>query len=208
MSSLQFCKGKAMRRCISITAALAALVLAALPLTAGAQSFRCTGQDGMRYYGQTVPRECIGRPYERLNRQGLVIERIEPFVKEEDPAAKAAAEEKKRKEELAQKEKARRARALLATYTSTQDIESARARALSPVKRQIDSIEENIERLQKQVEELKKKRGPQAESAVQSAQSQIETQSSLLAYKKKEAEDINARYDDDKKRYIELTGGR
>ena len=208
MSSLQFCKGKAMRRCTSLTAALVALVLAALPLAAGAQSFRCTGKDGKRYYGQTVPRECIGEPYEKLNRQGLVVERIEPFVKEEDPAAKAAAEKKKHEEEVARRERARRARALLATYTSTKDIESARARALSPIKRQIDSIETDIKRLQKQVDELKKKQGPQAESAIQSAQSQIETQSSLLAYKKKEAEDINARYDDDKKRYLELTGGR
>ena len=208
MSSLQFCKGKAMRRCTSITAALAALVLAALPLTAGAQSFRCTGQDGMRYYGQTVPRECIGRPYERLNRQGLVIERIEPFYKEEDPAAKAAAEKKRHEEELARREEARRARALLATYTSTKEIEGARQRALSPIKRQIDSIEADIARLQKRVDELKKKQGPDSQSAIKSTQSQMETQNSLLEYKKKEAEDINAKYDEDKKRYIELTGGK
>jgi len=197
-----------MRRCTSITAALAAFMLAALPLAAGAQSFRCTGKDGKRYYGQVVPRECIGQRYEKLNNQGLVIGRVEPFVKEEDPATKAAEEKKKREQELARREEARRARALLATYTSTKEIEGARARALAPIKRQIDNIEADIERLQKQVEELKKKQGPQNESAIRSAQSQIDTQSSVLAYKKKEAEDINARYDDDKKRYIELTGGR
>lgn len=206
---MQFSKGKAMLRRTSITAALAALVLAALPLTAAAQSFRCTGKDGKRYYGQVVPRECIGQPYERLNRQGLVVERIEPFVKEEDPAAKAAAEKKKHEEELARREKARRARALLATYTSTKEIEGARARALAPIKRQIESIEEDIARLHKQIEELKKKKqGPRTQSAIDSAQSQIDTQSSLLDYKKKEADEINARYDDDKKRYIELTGGK
>lgn len=198
-----------MSRCTLITAALAVFILAALPLTAGAQSFRCTGKDGKRYYGQVVPRECIGQPYEKLNRQGLVIERIEPFVKEEDPAAKAAEEKKRHEEELARRERARRARALLATYTSTKEIEGARARALAPIKRQIDSIEEDIARLHKQIVELKKKeQGPRTQSAIQSAQSQIDTQGSLLDYKKKEAEEINARYDDDKKRYIELTGGR
>ena len=198
-----------MRRCTSITAAaLAALMLAALPLTAGAQSFRCTGKDGKRYYGQVVPRECIGQPYEKLNRQGLVIERVEPFYKEEDPAAKAAAEKKRHEEELARREEARRARALLATYTSTKEIEGARQRALSPIKRQIDSIEADIARLQKRVDELKKKQGPDSQSAIKSTQSQMETQNSLLEYKKKEAEDINAKYDEDKKRYIELTGGK
>jgi DNA repair exonuclease SbcCD ATPase subunit len=205
---MQFCKGKAMRRCTSITAALAAVVLAALPVTAGAQSFRCTGKDGKRYYGQVVPRECIGQPYEQLNSQGLVIKRIEPFVKEVDPAVKAAEEKKKREQALARREEARRARALLATYTSTKDIEGARARALAPIKRQIDNIEADIERLQKRIDKLKKKKGAQNESAIQSARSQMETQSSLLAYKKQEAEDINTRYDSDKKRYIELTRGR
>ena len=198
-----------MRRCTSITAAIAAFMLAALPLSAGAQSFRCVGKDGRKYYGQVVPRECIGQPYEQLNRQGLVIKRVEPFVKEEDPAAKAAEEKKKREQELARREEARRARALLATYTSTKDIEGARARALAPIKRQIDNIEADIAALQKQIADLqKKKQGPDTRSAIESAQSQIETQRFLLDFKKRDADGINARYDDDKKLYIKLTGGR
>jgi len=197
-----------MRRCKSITAATAALMLAALPLAAGAQSFRCVGKDGRKYYGQVVPRECIGQPYEQLNRQGLVIKRVEPFVKEEDPVAKAAEEKKKREQELARREEARRARALLATYTSTKDIEGARTRALAPIKRQIDDLETEIATLQKRIDELNKKKGAAADSDIGTAQSQIKTQRALLDFKRKEAEEINARYDDDKKRYIELTRGR
>ena len=198
-----------MRRRTSITAALAALVLAALPLAAGAQSFRCTGKDGRKYYGQVVPRECIGQPYEQLNRQGLVIKRVEPFVKQEDPAVKAAEEKKKREQELAQREEARRARALLATYTSTKEIDGARARALSPIKQQIDDLEAEIATLQKRIEKLNKKKEPAgADSDIETLQSQIKTQRALLDFKKKEADAINARYDDDKKRYIELTRGR
>jgi len=197
-----------MRRRTSITAAFAAAVFVALPLSAWAQSFRCTGKDGRRYYGQIVPRECIGLPYELLNQQGLVIKRIEPFVKEEDPAAKAAEEKKKRDQEQARREEARRARALLATYTSVKEIEAARARALAPVNREIDNIESDIAALKKQIAKLKDKKDPQSQSNVGSAQSQIETQRSLLDYKKKEAAVINARYDKDKKLYIQLTGGK
>lgn len=197
-----------MSRCTLTTAALAALMLAALPLSAGAQSFRCTGKDGKRYYGQVVPRECIGRPYEQLNQQGMVVKRIEPFVKQEDPAVKAAEEKKKREQETARKEEARRARALLATYMSTKEIENARKRTLAPIKQQIKSIAADIARLQKRIEKLKNKQGPQTQPEIESTQSQIDTQKSLLSYKKKEAEDINARYDDDKKRFIELTRGR
>ena len=199
-----------MRRRTSITtAALAAAVFVALPLSAWAQSFRCTGKDGRRYYGQTVPRECIGLPYEQLNPQGLVIRRIEPYVeKKEDPAAKAAAEKKKREQEQARKEERRRARALLATYTSVKEIEGARARALAPVKREIENIQSDIVTLRKQISKFKNKKDPQSQSNVESARSQIETQRSLLDYKKKEAAGINERYDKDRKLYIKLTGGR
>jgi hypothetical protein len=45
------------------TLAAAALLLA--PLAAGAQgkdglTYRCTGKDGKRYYGSTIPRQCLG----------------------------------------------------------------------------------------------------------------------------------------------------
>jgi hypothetical protein len=197
-----------MRRCTPITAAIAAAVFVALPLSASAQSFRCTGKDGRRYYGQVVPRECIGRPYEQLNQQGLVIKRIEPFVEVEDPAVKAAEERKKREQEQARREEARRARALLATYTSVKEIEGARARALAPVRREIDNIETDIAGLKKQIAKFKGTKDPQSQSNVESAQSQIETQQSLLDYKKKEAAGINARYDSDRTLYLKLTGGK
>ena len=209
MRLMQICGGNAMRRCPSIATALAAAVFVALPLSAGAQSFRCVGKDGKMYYGQIVPNECIGRPYEQLNPQGLVIKRIEPYVeKKEDPAVKAAEEKKKREQEQARREERRRARALLATYTSVKEIEGARSRALAPVKREIENIQSEIVTLRKQISKLKSKKDPQSQSIVESAQSQIETQRSLLDYKKKEAAGINARYDKDRKLYIQLTGSK
>ncbi|HUJ87854.1 MAG TPA: hypothetical protein VLX30_13480 [Burkholderiales bacterium] len=202
-----------MRRCVPFPAALVAMAFAAIPLAAQAQSFRCVGKDGKKYYGQVIPRACIGQPYEQLNKQGMVINRFDPTVYNEDPATKAAEEEKQREKDAAAREEARRSRALLATYTSEKDIDAARARALAEPQRQIVDIEANIAQREKRLAELNKKKSAPNESAaveseIETAQSGLAAQQELLAVKKQIVEAIKARYDEDKKRYQQLTRGR
>ena len=43
------------------------LAIAMLPLTAFAQSYRCVGTDGKKYYGSTIPPQCYGRPVEQIS---------------------------------------------------------------------------------------------------------------------------------------------
>src|SRR5688500_12692533 len=105
------------------------LVLAALPFAADAQSFRCVGKDGKKYYGATIPPQCVGMPIEQLNKQGLVTRRIDAQQSEADLRAKEAEEKRKKEEAAIAKDESRRNRALLATYTSERDIEEARIRA-------------------------------------------------------------------------------
>jgi hypothetical protein len=197
-------------------ALLAAAALAAAPLAAEAQSYRCVGKDGKKYYGQTIPRQCIGEPIEELSPQGVVIRRIDPQATAAERAAKQAEEERRKKEAAAAKEDRRRAQALLATYTSEKDIEQARARALEDNQKQVKEIELRIAALQKRRAELKKeteffqgKNKPPAklEQDIKNAEIDLKAQEGLLAAKKKEVESINARYDEDKKLYVELTRG-
>src|SRR5512134_2129431 len=117
------------------TAVFAAAALMLAPFVAHAQSseqytYRCKGTDGKKYYGQTMPQACLGQPVELINKQGLVVKRIDPQGDEKARLAKEAEAEKKREMEAAQKDAMRRNRALLATYTSEKDIEEARSRAL------------------------------------------------------------------------------
>jgi hypothetical protein len=171
------------------------------------------GKDGKKYYGQVIPRACIGQPYEQLNMQGMVIKRFDPTVDDEDPAAKAAREQKQREKEAAEREEARRSRALLATYTSEKDIEAARARALAEPERQIVDIKSNIAKREKRLAELGKRKtatkvSAALESEIETAQSGLAAQQELLAVKKQIVESIKARYDEDRKRYQQLTRGR
>ena len=61
----------------TITSPLAAGLLL-LPFGADAQSYRCVGKGGKKYYGQSLPPQCLGQPAEQLNAQGVVIKRIDP----------------------------------------------------------------------------------------------------------------------------------
>lgn len=198
-------------------ALLAAGALLIAPLAAEAQSFRCVGKDGKRYYGSTIPHECLGRPVEQLNAQGMVIKRIDPEGSEKERLAKEAEAAKKREEDVAAKEAARRNRALLATYTSERDIEDARSRALADNSKAVKDIEGRIEAIrkrqagyEKELEFYKGKNQPPAKLAedIKMAEDERRLQEAALERKKKEVDGINAKYDDDKRRYAELTKRR
>jgi hypothetical protein len=194
--------------------ALLAASLALLPFAAHAQSYRCVGKDGKKYYGSTVPAQCLGQPVEQLNAQGMVVKRIDAAASAADREKKAAEEEERKKREAISKEEGRRNRALLATYTSEKDIDEARVRALKDNEGAVADIDKRIAGLRKRLQEQKKEmefytgqNKPPAKltNDIRNTEFDIKTQEDLLAAKKKEVVQINARYDEDKKRYNELT---
>jgi hypothetical protein len=193
---------------------LAVLALLLAPLGAGAQSFRCTGADGKKYYGSAIPPQCVGQPIEQLNAQGTVIRRIDPAGDEKQREAREAEAAKKRKQNAAEQEEMRRNRALLATYTSEKDIDEARSRALADNEKQIKEIEVRIGDIKKRQAQFEKelefytgKNKPPAklQDDIANAGIDLKAQSNLLDAKKKEVVGINARYDEDRRRFLELT---
>ena len=192
------------------------IAIAALPMAAEAQSYRCVGKDGKKYYGSTVPPQCLGLPVEQLNAQGMVTKRFDAAASAAERVKKEADEEERKKRDAVTKEEGRRSRALLATYTSDKDIEQARARALTDNEAAIKDVEGKIGAIKKRQGDLRKeldffqgktKPPVKLEQDLKSAEFDLKTQEDLLAAKKKDVESINARYNDDKKRYNELTKG-
>lgn len=204
---------------------LVSAALLAAPLAAQAQqptnyTYRCTSKDGKKYYGSTIPAQCYGRPVEQLNNQGLVVKRIDPVGDEKAREEKEAALAKSKEEEAASREELRRGRALLATYTSERDIEDARKRALADNEGAVREVEGKIDALKKKhagyqrdiamYKEPGSKKGDvpaRLTADLKNAEIDLKAQEDLLAAKKKEVSAINAKYDDDKRRYIELTRG-
>jgi Spy/CpxP family protein refolding chaperone len=198
-----------------ILATLAVLTLA--PTAAEAQTYRCVSKDGKRYYGSTIPRECYGMPVEQLNSQGMLVRRIDPEGTEKARLAKDAVDAKKREEDAAAREAGRRNRALLATYTSEKDIDEARARALAENSKAIKEVESTLEAVRKRQagyeKELEFYKGKNEAPAklrddIKNAEDELKAQQQLLEAKKRETDSINARFDDDKKRYAALSRPR
>ena len=136
---------------------------------------------------------------------------------EKERAAKEAEAKRKREADAARREAVRRNSALLATYTSAQDIDEARSRALADNQKAVKAVELRIEAIKKrrssydkELELYKGDNKPPArlQDDIRDAEIDLKAQENLLAAKKKDIDTINARYDQDKQRYLELTGRR
>ena len=198
-----------------IPAAFVSLLIL-IPGLAAAQTgmYKCVDAKGKTYYTQVPPKECLGRATEELSRGGQVIRRNEVITPEQRAAAE---EEKKKKAELEQRDRAetRKNMALLNTYSSEKEVEDTRARALKENEAAIKDIENKIAgamKTRKNFESEKefyknKPLPPKLQDDIRNNDSVINSQQQLLEAKKKEVIHINARYDEDKKRYVELTKG-
>ena len=200
---------------------LAGLMLA--PLAVHAQglkeqyTYRCTGNDGKKYYGQTIPPACFGQPLELINKQGLMVKRIDPEGDEKARLAKEAEAEKKRELEAAQREANRRNHALLATYTSEKDIEESRKRDLASHQRNLQEVESRIVEIKRRQTQYQKELAlfqeagkgaapARLQEEITNAEIDLKAQQTLLDAKQKETVSINARYDEDRRRYREAVG--
>ena len=195
--------------------ALLAAPFEALAQQGGPVTYRCTAADGKKYYGSTIPRQCFGQKIEELNARGMVVKRYDAEGDDKSKAEKEANAAKKREQDTHFKEESRRNRALLATYTSEKDLEDARKRALAENQRAVAEVQGRIAgikkdqiRLTKELEFYSGKNKPPARlnEEISNAEIDLRAQEGLLEAKKKEVDVINAKYDDDRQRYRQLTG--
>jgi hypothetical protein len=190
------------------------LALAAAPASAQQRLYKCKDDKGKTYYTQTPPAECMGKEMDELSKQGTVVKKREAALTPEQIAAREAEEKRKKEEEAAAREEKRKNQALLNTYSSEQDIEDGRQRALKQAEGAAKEIEKRIADAQKRAEVLakekefyqKKPMPKKLEDDLKNNEIDLKGHQNALAAKKKELGDINAKYDEDKRRYLELTG--
>jgi len=103
---------------------------------------------------------------------------------------------------------------LLNTYSSEKDIEDGRQRALKQVEQAQKDIQKRIAEAQargKKLESekefyLKKPMPKKLQDDIKNNEIDMKVQQGALEAKEKEIGEINAKYDEDKRRYLELTG--
>jgi hypothetical protein len=167
---------------------------------------------GKTIYTDKLPTEATGKANEQLNRQGTVVKREPAAPTAEEVAAREAERKRKLDDEAAAKEEKRKNQALLNTYASEKDIDEARARALQANDEAIQEAERKVADAQKRRKQLaseaefyqKRPMPGQLKLDIQNNEAEQKAHGDLLDAKRKETAFINAKYDEDKRRYLEL----
>lgn len=203
-----------LRTIVHSCAALALLLSA----NSWAQSrmYKCVDGKGKVYYTQVPPQECLGKETQEMSRQGSITKSAgSAALTPEQQAAREEERKKQQEQEVAAREEKRKNQALLNTYSSEKDIDEARGRALKDNDLAILETEQRVAGAEKRKKQLdaekefyvKKQMPPKLQEDIKSNEAEIRNQRELLDAKKKQASNINTKYDEEKRRYAELTKG-
>ncbi|MBA3997172.1 MAG: hypothetical protein C0466_08380 [Candidatus Accumulibacter sp.] len=203
-----------MRAAASLGCVLAALSGAAP--AAAARLFCCNDDSGRQVCGDILPQACYGRAYREIGESGYTVRRVEAPLSAEQRAQREIDEQRRKEEEAALKEQQRKDMALLNTYGSEKDIEAMRVRAEQDVRKSIANAEakiadarKNRKRFEDEAEFYKKKTLPaEVDKGLRDADFEIKAQQSVIEAKNKELEIVRAKYDEDRRRFIDLSRRR
>ena len=172
----------------------------------------CIDATGKQACGDTLPRGCYGRAYREIGPNGLTIREVAAPLTAEQRAQRAREDEQRKQEEILQKEQARKDQALLNTYGSLEELDFIRERALNEALSAIKKAEEAIEathlvrkKFEDEAEFYKNKTLPaDVDKGLRDTEFEIKTQEAIIATRRKEIETLRVRFDEDRKRFIEL----
>jgi hypothetical protein len=202
--------------CLTIAAALAGPALAqqkSRPGASGPVTYKCLDSRGKVYYSDKLAPEC--NEIVELNSQGRVVKKHD--TSNPGQTKKPAVEDSAGQKNIA--EKLRRDRALIATYTSEQEIDVARDRSLVMPVQAVKTTENRLAKVNQQLFDLKTQANQLAgqQKAIPAhlleeidvMQKEMSAVEAELQQKKSYAESVREKYEADKLRYRELkTAGK
>jgi len=169
--------------------------------------YKCKDVKGRTYYADKPGPECAGSVQE-LTSQGLRVNRPTPGAPNTPSSQKSNAD----------REAQRRDKALLATYSSEEQIEAAKQRNLELPQQAVKQLEAKLERTRKDLQTLQVQADGYASQKkqipavlledVRVKQGQTAKLENDLAKKRANAADIAQRFDADKQRFRELTSNQ
>lgn len=194
-------------------AALLALLAAVAPAQAQRLSYCCTDGSGRQVCSDVLPQACWGREYREVDSRGVTLRRIEAPLSEEQQNARDAEARRKKAAERQAADERRRNRALLDAYRNEQDIDMVRDRTLVDIEKSLAQANERYGEAAKRQKELssemefyRRKPAPKALlDDLRDNESELRAHASVIESKQKEIEAVRAKFEDEKRRYVELT---
>ncbi len=188
----------------------------ALSFPAMATLYKWVDDNGITHYGETIPPEYAGKDHEVLDKEGRVI-RSEEVMTPERRHAKEMEDAKKREEAAAAHEQQLRDRTLLNTYSSVNEIELARTRNVQQIDARINAINASIRAANDNLVSLQTEAAnftranreipASLQQDLRDAKNRLAKLQQDAAIPLAEKTALEARFDADKARYIELTSG-
>ncbi|HZV54926.1 MAG TPA: hypothetical protein VFF82_08300 [Rhodocyclaceae bacterium] len=189
------------------------LALAGATLPAVARTYCCTDDGGRRVCGDVVLPQCLKRPYQEFNAQGVVARQHEGPLTAEQRAQRDAELARKKEEERRAADEERLNRALLASYSSARDIDAKRDRMLAEANTGLKLLQERYDvalaRKQKflaEAELFQKRPMPEAlKLNMRDNQAELASLQATLDDRRREIAAIQTRFDDEKRRYLRVS---
>lgn len=200
---------------------------AALAFAPGAFAvYKCVDEKGVTRIGETPPDECNNVPMQEVSRSGTVLRTIAPSLTAEQVKAQQDAAERAKQAAKEAAEQQRKDLALVNTYSSEHEIDMTRDRNIEPITGRVRVANERIEAVDKRIKEIeeemefykagkssgkdkaKPKDAPEQlkDNLSRAKAEKVALEKSLVSYDK-EIAGIRAKYDADKKRWIEIKSG-
>jgi len=195
----------------AVACAAAACAFGADPALA-AGMYKWTDDKGIVHYSDQMPPDAVNKGTTVFDKQGRPVKKIDAAPTPEQLKARELEDERLKATTRQRDEQIRKDMALLQSYTSEDEIEFARARAISAVTNQIKAAEGYRADLTRRQQELEKQKAglngkpvPAAlENELVSLSNELGRQKGLLSQKMDELASINARYDTDKRRWQDI----
>jgi len=193
--------------------AVVAVMTACIALPAQAAGlYKWTDDQGVVHYSDQLPADAMNKGSVVFDKQGRPIKKIDPALTPAQAKAKEVEDERQRAINKVQEDKLRRDTALLHSYTSEEEIDFARSRALSAIESQLKSAEEYASELARRQQELQKQKDAVAgkpipqklENELATIDEELARQAKVLAQRKADYATLSAKYDIDKQRFREI----
>ncbi len=178
-------------------------------------TFCCNEDNGRRLCGDILPAQCAKRAYHEYNSQGVMIRQHDAPMTAEQRAQQRAELIRKKEADRQAAEEDRRNRALLASYPSVADIDTKRARNIEEAGKGLHELQLRLnaalahkEDLAREAEFFLKRPMPaELKTSIRDNNAEMAGLQADIDVKKKEIAEIQARFDEEKKRYLSLGKG-
>lgn len=201
---------------------IAAIVALLFTPLAGA-TYKCVDETGKTHIGDTPPAGCAKVVMYEVSPAGHVLRKIDPTPTPEQLKVREEEARRKREADKHAVEVKRRDMALLATFTSEKDFDVARDRNIEPLNGRIRAAQERVREIDTRLAKLNEdmdfyrtggKGGKEREvpHSMVLEQDRLtkerQTLNGTIAENQKEIQDQLARFEADKKRWVELRSGQ